>query len=64
MKDFLYFLLTCIIFAPAVFLLCSGEFIAEIILCAYAAILWLFVPKKIWRKMLRANLRYSKLLEG
>lgn len=64
MKDLFYFALTCVIFAPAAFLLLSGNLYAEIILMAYVAILGVFMPKKIWRRILRANIRYSKLLEG
>ena len=62
MKDFKYFALSAFLGSPAVFLLLSGNLYAEIILVAYVAILWRFVPKKVWRRIIRANLRYTKLL--
>jgi hypothetical protein len=63
MKDYFYFILGCVLAAPAACLLFSGEFIYEIIFIAYVAILKVFVPKNIWRKIFRAHVRASKLLE-
>lgn len=63
MKEYFYFILGCVLAAPAACLLFSGEFIHVIISFAYTAILKVFVPKNIWRKIFRAHVRASKLLE-
>lgn len=64
MKTVFYFVLGCILAAPAACLLFSGEFINEIFFFAYTAFIWLFVPSKVWRRIFRAHVRASKLLEG
>lgn len=62
MKRLFYFALGFILGTPAAFLLFSGELVAEIILCVYMAILWLFLPKKILRRIIWAHYRFSKNL--
>ena len=64
MKTCFYLVLTCVIFAPAVFLLFSEDIISKIIFCAYIVAIYFFIPEKVWRNILRANLRCIKLLEG
>ena len=64
MRNLFYFVLGAFLCAPALILLLSGNLYAEIILIAYVAFIYVFVPKKIWRKILKAHIRASKLLEG
>lgn len=64
MKTVFYFVLGCILVAPAALFLFSGEFINVIISVAYTAAIYVFVPAKVWRRIFRAHVRASKLLEG
>ena len=64
MKDVLFFILGAILAAPAVFMILSGQLAVELLAIAYMAFICCAVPKKVWRKIIRANLRATKLLEG
>ena len=63
MKTAVYFALTCVLFAPIVFLALSGQFIHFVILIAYSAFLSV-LPKRFWRNIIRANIRMNKILLG
>lgn len=64
METFFYFFLGCILATPAALLCFSGEFVNVIISVAYTAFIYVFVPAKVWRRIFRAHVRASKLLEG